>query len=125
MTIARRIARILGPSMMALGLTEAINLDRFADVAPAFVYLNGTLLLVAGVAIVQAHNHWSRRWPVLVTLAGWILVAGGLYRMIAPAASQAAASPATYALLAMIVVAGIVLSLNGYGPNRAMKGRRP
>jgi hypothetical protein len=101
--------------MVALGPTEALNLDRFAGNPPTMVYVNGTLLLVAGVAILQAHNRWSKGWPVLVTVIGWILVLGGLYRMIAPAAPQAASGPATYALLAVIAGVGSLLCLKGYG----------
>jgi hypothetical protein len=46
---SRQIARIVGPTLIALGISEALN------PAPV-VYLNGTLLFVAGLAIVQAHN---------------------------------------------------------------------
>jgi hypothetical protein len=40
----------------------------FADAAgPAFaahVYLSGTLIFVAGLVIVRAHNIWSRQLPI-------------------------------------------------------------
>ncbi len=87
MSTSRQIARILGPALIALGLTEALNIDVFAGVPAAFVYLNGTVLFVAGVAIVQGHNRWRLGWPMVVTLAGWVLLLGGLYRMVAPAAA--------------------------------------
>jgi hypothetical protein len=47
-------------------------------------------------------------------LAGWALVGGGLYRMVAPNAPQADGSPVTYALLAVIALAGGWLSYRGY-----------
>jgi hypothetical protein len=53
---SRQIARIVGPTLIALGISEALNLDAFAGNAAPVVYLNGTLLFVAGLAIVQAHN---------------------------------------------------------------------
>jgi len=77
------------------------------------VYLNGTLLFVAGVAIVQVHNRWTRGWPVLVTVTGWFAILGGVMRMVAP---QAATSGATwvYGLLVALLAVGVVLTFNGY-----------
>jgi hypothetical protein len=34
--------------------------------------------LVAGLAIVRAHNGWKEGWPVLVTVLGWFAILGGL-----------------------------------------------
>lgn len=116
MDAARRIARIAGPGLVALGLTEGLNIDVFAGNPPAVVYLNGTLLFVGGVAILQAHGRWSRDWRVLVTLAGWVLVAGGLYRMIAPTAPQLGPGMATWAVLAVLTGVGMVLTWRGYRP---------
>jgi len=68
------IAKLLGPALIGITVTEWMNLDIFtAAIGPSFathVYLNGTLLFIAGLAIVRAHNVWSRRWPVLITLVG-------------------------------------------------------
>ena len=61
---------------------------------PALVgvgYLNGTILFVAGLAIVRHDNRRSGGWPVLVTLTSWLAILGGLLRMVAPAATQSAA----------------------------------
>ncbi len=69
---------------MAITTSEALNLDIWAGVSPTLVYLNGVLLFVAGLAIVRTHNVWVRRWPVLVTLLGWVALAIGLLRMFAP-----------------------------------------
>jgi len=48
MANSRQIARIVGPALIALGITEAINIDIFTGNAAPVVYLNGTLLFVAG-----------------------------------------------------------------------------
>lgn len=118
---ARRIARIAGPGLVALGLTEGFNIDVFAGNPPAVVYLNGTLLFVGGVAILQAHGRWSLDWRVLVTLAGWVLAAGGLYRMIAPTAPQLGPGIGTWAVLAVLTLAGAVLTWKGYRGGLASK----
>lgn len=59
---SRTIARIVGPSVVVLAATEAFNMAIFAAQTAPVVYLNGTLLFVAGVAIVQAHNRWRWGW---------------------------------------------------------------
>ena len=94
--------------------TEALNLDCFAGNPAPVVYLNGMLLFVAAVAILQAHNRWTLGWPVLITLSGWVLAAGGLYRMIAPRAAQIGPGPAADAVFALLFTVGMVLTWNGY-----------
>lgn len=114
MTNSKAIARIVGPVLVVVAATEAFHLDIFAGIPAAFVYLNGMLLFAAGTAIVQAHNRWTRDWTVVVTVLGWLLVAGGLFRMIAPGAPQASPGLATNAFLAVLVLAGAILSVQGY-----------
>jgi hypothetical protein len=119
MTLSQRIARILGPTMIALGTTEAFNLQAFAGNPAQVVYLNGTLLFIGGVSIVQAHNRWTPARSVLVTLTGWALLAGGLVRMAAPQARQVGPGPAADMMFALILAAGAILAYQGYGPRRA------
>ena len=113
-TASRTIARILGPVCLVLAPTEWWNLEVFAAQTAPVVYLNGTLLLAAGVAILQAHSGWRRDWTVLVTLAGWGLALAGLARMIAPAAPQVAPGPVADGVLLLILAAGAVLTFRGY-----------
>jgi len=115
---ARRISRIVGPVLMVLAPSEGFNLGVFANVSPSLVYLNGVILLAAGVAILQAHWRWSPDWTSLVTLTGWALTAGGIYRLVAPAAPQLTPSGPVYAFLSVLFVAGAVLSWQGYRPIR-------
>lgn len=116
MADSRQLAELIGPTMVVLGATEALNLNMFvAQIAP-LVYLNGTILFVVGLALVRAHNRWTRNWPILITLIGWTLLLAGLFRMVAPEAPQAGADIPTYAMLAVIVLIGLFLSYKGYGP---------
>jgi hypothetical protein len=114
---SRRIARIAGPTAIALAVTESANMHIFAAQTAPVVYLNGTLLFVAGVAMVQAHNRWSRGWPLLVTLFGWGVLALGLARMMAPEAAQAGDGPATRAIFVALLALGGLLSFLGYRPD--------
>jgi hypothetical protein len=111
---SRQLAGLIGPTLIALGITEALNIHIFESPIAAVVYLNGTILFVAGLALVRAHHRWSWRWPTLITITGWLLLAGGLYRMIAPEAPQAPANAASYAAFAVIVAIGLFLSFKGY-----------
>ncbi|KIX06418.1 uncharacterized protein Z518_04394 [Rhinocladiella mackenziei CBS 650.93] len=83
-TISHRLARLVGPSLVAISLTEALNAHIWATNTPPTIFLNGSVIFVSGLAIVQAHNTWCRGWPVLITLVGWGNVALGLMRMAIP-----------------------------------------
>jgi uncharacterized membrane protein YhaH (DUF805 family) len=121
MTNSKRIAGLLGPTLIAIAITEAMNLRVFETfIGPAlapFVYLNGTLLFVAGLAIVRAHNRWNGGWPVLVTLMGWLAMLGGLIRMIAPVSAQQVGqhTAVVYAMLFVLLAIGIFLTFKAYG----------
>lgn len=119
---ARTIARIVGPTCVAIAVTEWLNMDAFAQQTAPVIYLNGTLLFVGGVAILQAHGRWRREWAVLVTLVGWASVALGLYRMAVPSGPQAAAGPATNVVLAVLGMLGLFLTAKGYSVARTGEG---
>lgn len=114
MAASRTIAAILGPTLAALAASEALNLSIWARPDPQVVYLNGVLLLVAGLTIIRTHNHWALRWPAMITVVGWLVTAAGLYRMFAPEGPQAHESPATFALLTVLGVVGLALSYLGW-----------
>jgi hypothetical protein len=116
---SRQLAGLIGPALVALGATEAFNIQIFESQIAPVVYLNGTILFIAGLALVRAHNRWSWSWPALITVTGWVLLLSGLYRMIVPQAPQAQAGAASYVMLAAIVMIGLFLSFKGYGPEAA------
>lgn len=115
MTDSRQLAGLIGPTMVALGVTEAINMDVFANQIAPVVYLNGAILFVAGLALVRAHNLWTWRWPIIITLTGWVALIVGLWRMAVPDAPQAAENVVTYVVLAAIGAIGAILSVKAYG----------
>ncbi len=115
MSDSKQLAALIGPIMVALGITEAMNLDAFANQIAPVVYLNGAILFVAGFALVRAHNLWTWRWPVIITLTGWGALIGGLWRMAMPEAPQMAENLFTYAVLAAIGAFGAILSVKAHG----------
>ena len=109
--LTQRIAAVLGPTLVVVTASEAINLRIWINVHPTLVYLNGLLLFVGGLFVVTSHNRW---WPgreFLVTLSGWLLFLAGAYRMFFPTAAQLGANPLTYAFIALLGVLGLALSI--------------
>ena len=84
MANSKYIAGLIGPSLIAITISETLNIHIWAGNTAAGIHFNGATLFVAGLAIVRAHNLWVRAWPVAVTLTGWALMLLGLYRMFAP-----------------------------------------
>jgi hypothetical protein len=111
-----RIAGLVGPALIALSASEALNYRIWDDNLAAVTYLNGTLLFVAGLAIVRVHNRWMRGWPVLTTLVGWSAMALGLVRMFAPEARQPRRNAAIDGVLAALFTGGVVLTFKAYRP---------
>ncbi len=90
MSTSQFIAGMIGPVFMAIAAFMVIRRDAFGEFARAAVsdrpviFLAGVLLLIAGVAIVQAHNLWTDDWRVIITLLGWLGVLGGVGRIFFP-----------------------------------------
>ncbi|MBV8792621.1 MAG: hypothetical protein JO205_06250 [Pseudolabrys sp.] len=87
---SQSIARLAGPVFCVIALGVLANLNVYREVAaqfiatPYLIYLTGVLVLTAGLAILNAHPHWTRDWRSLVTLVGWLLTIGGVWRVFAP-----------------------------------------
>ena len=114
MTSSKNLAGLIGPTLVTLAVTEVLNFHIWAVNIPAITYFNGIVLFVVGLAIVRAHNRWVLGWPVLVTLVGWIGIAGGLFRTLAPEAQQAPDTPATRAVILGLSLVGAMLTFFAY-----------
>jgi len=90
MANSKAIAGLIGPTLIALAAATLINLGSISTLVesvshdPALVMVSGVLSFVAGLAVVRVHNHWAGDWAVLVTILGWLLLIGGLVRMLFP-----------------------------------------
>lgn len=117
MTNSKHIAGLVGPTLIALNLSEALNPHIWATVPTTQTYLAGALWFVAGLAIIRTHNHWIRGWPVVVTLVGWFIMLGGLGRMFFPEPVQQGSSNSSVVLAVQIVLLaiGIFLTFKAYG----------
>ena len=118
MVYSELLAGPLGPVLATIGLAMLTNrrsLEAMAGQVPAslpVVFLAGLLLLVAGLSIVRVHNLWVADWRVIVTLAGWFSVFGGLVRMLVPEQSAAQSALADRLHLSQGHRLGLVLSVD-------------
>jgi len=90
---------------------------------PPVVYLSGTLMFIGGLAVVRAHNSWTRDWTLLVTLSGWFFLTLGLFRMFAAShyLRSAATTDATVfmALEGILFVLGLFITFKAYSRGAA------
>src|SRR6266436_3599116 len=116
MTNSKQLAGLIGPTAIAITISEMLNIHILAANTAAGVYFNGALLFVAGLSIVRSHNHRVRSWPVIVTLVGWFMMLLGLFRMFAPELQLEGAKNTT-AVIAETMFApalGILLTFKAY-----------
>ena len=88
------LARLIGPVLITVGIALIFNSDTYRYMAEQFlvsyalIYVAGIIALFAGLAIVNTHNIWIWRWPVIITILGWMSVIGGVIRILVPQEGQ-------------------------------------
>lgn len=111
---SRELAGLVGPTLMALSASEALNFQIWEENLAPVTYLDGALLFVGGLSIIRVHNRWAPGWPLLTTLAGWSALLLGLGRMFAPEGRQPGRNPATKGVLLAMFCSGAVLTFKAY-----------
>jgi hypothetical protein len=129
MTTSKVISGLLGPTLVANAIALLLNLGQWRGLAaqftrdPVLIYVVGIAVFVAGLAIVQRHNVWSGGWPVVVTVFGWLVLFGGLARMLFPvqlaniAVGVIQASGVLPAAAIIQLLLGIFFCYKGYSRN--------
>jgi hypothetical protein len=88
------LARLIGPVLITVGIALIFNSDTYRYMAEQFlvsyalIYVAGVIALFAGLAIVNLHNYWHWKWPVIITVLGWMSVIGGAIRILVPQEGQ-------------------------------------
>jgi hypothetical protein len=125
MTNSTLIARLMGPVLLIMGLGVALGLlgvgmapSDYAGVMKEmaslpFIILIGILALVAGLAIVNAHNLWVSDWRVIITILGWLAIIRGVLSLLFPARMHAFGETITASTSGPIIGALIILVLGG------------
>jgi hypothetical protein len=78
------------------------------------VYLSGLLSLIAGLAIVNIHNSWNSGWSVVITVIGWLMLIGGMVRLVLPQLAMRIGTSVYGSSAALVVVAIVSLVLGGF-----------
>jgi len=121
------LSRLIGLYFLVCGLAMIVHKQVFTDALAAlpnpFAMLCITLVTVlAGLAMVLAHNMWAKRPAVvIVTLIGWLTLVEGILYLLLPAKwlnefSQGAflCRPCIYSLAAFWLVLGAYLTYEGF-----------
>ncbi len=140
MNTSRSLARLIGPILLVIGIGMAFGLMMegagYSSVLREFIanraliFLTGILTLLAGVAIINAHNVWVPDWRVIVTVLGWLLVLRGIMLLVFPLTVQvfgdrvAMSQAGITAGAALTFVLGAILCIMGYEHMWAGKPRR-
>lgn len=130
------LARLIGPVLMIIGLGLLINAPYYRVIAsqvvqtPGLIFISGILTLLGGLAVVLAHNVWDGSWRVIVTVVGWVGIAGGVVRVLAPqqitsiGASVVVHPAFPVAGACLILVLGAVLAYFGYADAPSTRSRQ-
>jgi hypothetical protein len=87
MCISIFYAQVVGLWLFLLGLAMVMDENRYkkamSESLTNHILMNfmGLVTLGLGLVLVITHNIWVASWPVLITLAGWILLAQGIMRL--------------------------------------------
>jgi uncharacterized membrane protein HdeD (DUF308 family) len=113
MANSKRIGALLGPTLLVMLVAEfpLVQPHLYDAQIPPVVYLSGVLMFVAGLAIVRAHNVWTRNWTVLVTLCGWFFLVLGVVRAFAASQYRQASADASPRVFIAVEAFGLVVAL--------------
>jgi hypothetical protein len=119
------IAKLIGPVFLAIGLGLLINQNTYWDMTDEvirhptptghlLIYLSGLLSMLAGLAVVNAHSLWTRDWRVIITILGWLMLIGGIVRIVLPDLGLKVGSALYASPISLVIVAIISLAIGGF-----------
>ena len=126
METSRILARIIGPILIVPAVGVFLNMEAYQHLVAEFVknaplcYLSGFMSLAFGLIMLEFHRKWEARWPVIITILGWMSVIKGIRLIIFPGMVLDQLYP--YAMgsvplaisLAVSLAVGVFLTIKGY-----------
>jgi hypothetical protein len=120
----------MGPVLLVIGIGMVMGMltegDGYSSLLKEFIgsraliFLTGMAALLAGVAIINAHNLWVPDWRVVITVLGWLFILRGFMNLVFPITVQdlgdrmIASHAGVLAGAAVTIVLGAILSIMGY-----------
>jgi hypothetical protein len=122
------LSKLFGLYLILVALPMLIHKQAVVDMVtalfhdPAMMFMLGLLTLVAGLAMVLAHNIWSGgALPVVVTIVGWLALIKGFMFLLLFSADASGLYLGTfhysqlfYLYMAICLVLGIYLTWGGF-----------
>jgi hypothetical protein len=114
-----------------MGIAMLVNNARFPAMIgqlaqdQGLIFLTGILSLLGGLAIVRVHNIWTRGWPVIITVLGWLAIVSGLVRMWFPHKAAPIAEIFAGNSTALMVGGVLGLVLGSFLTYKALTHERP
>lgn len=112
------IAKIVGPTLIVMVFSEMRfwNPTLYDTQIIPLIYLNGLVLFVAGLAIINSHNIWVYGWQSLVTIIGYALTIIGAIRMLFPEIQKAEFKNNYIVIIVeiLLIILGIFLTIKSY-----------
>jgi len=115
---SKSIAKIVGPTLIVMVFSEMRlwNPTLYDTQIVPLIYLNGVILFVAGLAIINNHNVWIYSWQTVVTIIGYAVLIIGLLRMLFPEIQKAEFKNDTSTMIveAALILIGVFLTFKAY-----------
>ena len=122
------LSRLIGLYCLVCGLAMIVHKQAYLDAVakltsnPPAIFCLSLFTVIAGLAMVLAHNVWSKCLPVvIVTIVGWLTLIKGFVYLLLPAKwlgafSQEALNSGTYFYSATVIVLvlGAYLTYEGF-----------
>ncbi len=114
------LAKLIGPTLITIGVGMLANPTVYHAVIAEFlhsgalIYLAGVVSLLGGLAITNVHNFWQGGWRVIITVLGWLMMLGGVLRIVLPRATAAIGTTIYDSPGALLVVPIVILALGGF-----------
>jgi hypothetical protein len=115
----RTLARIVGPYLVIVAAALFVRQGSLAMLLPGFmqdgplVLATGAFTLMAGLAIIASHHHWTGASAIAISTIGIVVALKGAWLMIAPnlGGELTAAVARTPALLLLAAAVELLLGL--------------
>ena len=84
------LAQLIGIYLILVSLSVLIHPHRFKKImhdflaSAPFLAVSGCVLIFLGLLVLIPHHLWVLKWPVLITILGWVSLLRGFFHLFFP-----------------------------------------